>query len=268
MGCKCNCEQEDLEIEKSEDGEMFENQLKNNIKSNYLKSSELLSRSRTNNNDKSNLENLTTITENNETINRLADKSQESYKIQEDEKEDEDNFEKIKPLDEFSQILLDQINELREKPYSFIDLIHNSEVNIQTDRYQRLIYKSNIKVALNSGLSAFEEAKLFLSNTKPMEKLIYDHKMTIKVPKNEKDIKDRNYLKNQILKKRENGINIKSYWKEIINDPETCFLLMIVDDNWKRPGSKRRDILNPEFKHIGISSYRTKKSFACYITLK
>ena len=165
-------------------------------------------------------------------------------------------------------MILDKINNLREKPYSFIDLIHNSEVNIQRDRYQRLIYKSKVKVALNLGLEAFEEAKLFLNNIKPMEKLIYDHKMSITVPKNEKDIKDKNYLKNQIIKKRKSGIDIKSYWKEIINDPETCFLLMIVDDNWKRPGSKRRYILNPEFKYIGISSYKTRNSFACYITLK
>lgn len=264
MGCKCNCQSEELEIEKSDDEENYENQLRNNIGHNYKKSLELISKAKACDKDKSNLANLTTITDGNDAINSLVDNSEEYYRIQ----EEKNNFKKINQIDEFSQMILDKINNLREKPYSFIDLIHNSEVNIQRDRYQRLIYKSKVKVALNLGLEAFEEAKVFLNNIKPMEKLIYDHKMSITVPKNEKDIKDKNYLKNQILKKRKSGIDIKSYWKEIINDPETCFLLMIVDDNWKRPGSKRRDILNPEFKYIGISSYKTRNSFACYITLK
>ena len=101
-----------------------------------------------------------------------------------------------------------------------------------------------------------------------MEKLIFDYNMRIRIPKNEKDIKNKDYLRNQILIKNDTGMGIKSYWREIIYDPETCFILMIVDDNGKKAGMKRRDILNPKFKYIGISSGMINKSFACYITLK
>ncbi len=65
----------------------------------------------------------------------------------------------------------------------------------------------------------------------------------------------------------EKGINIRSYWRDVIKDPEISFLLMIVDDNGHKSGKKRKDILNPNMKYIGISSVEINNNFACYITL-
>ena len=101
-----------------------------------------------------------------------------------------------------------------------------------------------------------------------MPKLNFDYDMKLKLPKNEINIKSNNYLKNQILIKGDKGISIKAYWKEIIYDPETCFVLMIVDDNRKKAGFKRRNLLNPEYKYIGISSKNINNNFICYITLR
>jgi hypothetical protein len=42
---------------------------------------------------------------------------------------------------------------------------------------------------------------------------------------------------------------------------------MIVDDTMNKSGNKRRDLLNPEMKYIGISSIKIEKTFVCYITL-
>ena len=64
-----------------------------------------------------------------------------------------------------------------------------------------------------------------------------------------------------------NGINIKSYWRDVIKDPEISFLLMIVDDNGVKSGKKRKDILNSSMKYIGISSVEINGKFVCYITL-
>ena len=276
MGCDCEKKIEEFEIQK--DGNYYsqeeqneqhsENQSGNRIKLNFHKRLPISPNLRAlSTKEKPNMDFLLTITENNDTINR-EENNLEKQIIQEDEKENEENIDKSRPTDEFSQILLDEINKLREDPHSFIELIHNSEVNINTDKRKRLIYNSRVKVALNKGIKSFEEAKLLLSNTKPMEKLIFDYNMRIRVPKNEKDIKNKDYLRNQILIKNDTGMGIKSYWREIIYDPETCFILMIVDDNGKKAGMKRRDILNPKFKYIGISSGMINKSFACYITLK
>ena len=272
MGCDCNKKIEELEIRDNENYEQkevrnypeFETQKKERIKLNFHISSPNL---KTYGKNTLNMDYLTTISENNEGINK-EENNREKNIIEEDQNEEDENIDKDRPMDEFSQILLDQINKLREDPHSFIELIQNSESNIQTDKKHGLIYHSKVKVELIKGLKAFEEAKLLLSNTKPMNKLIYDYQMRIKLPRSEKDIKNKNYLKNQVLIKSDNGINIKSYWRELINDPETCFILMIVDDNGKKSGYKRRGILNPEYKYIGLSSTTINRKFACYITLR
>ena len=274
MGCNCDKNLEELEIEKDNNYQQLENNFlenkgyRNDIKTNFHKSSTLNPSSKAfYSKDKATFDYLSTITENNETTNKEENNIGINI-IEEDKEEDEENIDKTKPTDEFSQILLGFINKLRENPHSCINLIQNSESNIQIDKHHRLIYKSRAKVALNKGLKSFEEAKLILSNTKPMEKLKYDYNLRIKMPKEEKDIKNKNYLKNEVFIKNDNGMDIKSYWREIIWDPETCFILMIVDDNGKNSGAKIRDILNPNYKYIGLNSKMINKSFACYITLK
>ena len=42
---------------------------------------------------------------------------------------------------------------------------------------------------------------------------------------------------------------------------------MIADDNGVKSGKKRKDILNPRMRYIGISSVAINKNFVCYITL-
>ena len=280
MGCKCDSNIEELEIKNTDNikeinsNEDFQTIIKeDSIKNNNFK----YKKNMTLNPDLNDIliikkDIFQAISEKNETIN-IDENTSKKNTIEIYQKEDEDSFEeknidKAQPSDEFSKYIFSQINLLRENPRSFIDLIQGSESNIQTDKKNRLIYKSKLKVALDKGIQAFEEAKLILSNTKPMDKLIFDYDMKLKLPKNEINIKSNAYLKNQVLIKGDKGINIKSYWKEIISDPETCFILMIVDDNGKKAGFKRRNILNPQYKYIGICSKMINKNFICYITLR
>ena len=64
-----------------------------------------------------------------------------------------------------------------------------------------------------------------------------------------------------------NEIKIKSFWRELIKDPEECFLLMIIDDSGNNCGFKRKDLLDPKIKSIGINSITIGKYFSCYIQL-
>ena len=169
------------------------------------------------------------------------------------------------PEDEFSKYIFEKINEVRKNPKNFIPIIEESKKNITTDKNGRLIYKSKVKVALSKGLPIFKEAISFLQETEPMNQLIYEPKITIPVPDNEDDIKNKSYLKEKV-EEINNNYNIKTYWRDIIHDPETSFILMIVDDTEKKSGLKRKDILNPEFKYIGINSVQIEKSFVCYMT--
>ena len=173
----------------------------------------------------------------------------------------------IKPEDSFSSFMFRKINALRENPSSFIDAIEKAKSNIQLDKSGIKIYKTSVKVALNNGESAFDNAIELLKKTKPMQKLQFNPDFLIDIPNNEVDVKSKQYLTDQVKLKLDAGIDVKSFWKDIVSDPESCFILTIVDDSGKNPGSKRDDILNKDLKYIGISTVKIGRSFACYMVL-
>ena len=63
------------------------------------------------------------------------------------------------------------------------------------------------------------------------------------------------------------GIIVRSFWRDIIRDPDLSLLLMIVDDTGEKSGMRRKDLLDSNMKYIGINSIEINGSFACYITL-
>ena len=172
-----------------------------------------------------------------------------------------------RPKDDFSEYIFDNINKIREDPQSFIKVIEQAKKNIILDKKGIFIYKSTVKVALSRGVPAFDEAINFLKNLKPMQKLIFSNELLMEYPINEEQIKDKKYMNDQINIKVQNGIPIKSFWRDIIKDPQTCLILMIVDDTGVNSGKKRNDILDPNMQCIGIVSKKIGKSFASYITL-
>ncbi len=171
-----------------------------------------------------------------------------------------------KQMDDFSQYIFNHINKIRENPQSFISNIEEAKPYILYNKSKKLIYKKNVKVALSEGIPAFQEAISILKICKPMNKLIFEPKLMVKLPDNEDDIIDKEYFKYEIRKMISEGIPIKSYWRDIINDPETSFLMMIVDDTGKKSGMKRNDILDPNMKYIGICSKSIGKYFICFLT--
>ena len=172
-----------------------------------------------------------------------------------------------RPKDDFSEYIFDNINKIREDPKSFIKVIEQAKKNIILDKKGIFIYKSTIKVALSRGVPAFDETINLLKNLNPMQKLIFSNELLIEYPINEEQIKDKKYMNEQINIKVQNGIPIKSFWRDIIKDPQTCLILMIVDDTGINSGKKRNDILDPNMQCIGIVSKKIGKSFASYITL-
>ena len=172
-----------------------------------------------------------------------------------------------KPSDYFSQYMFEQINKIRQNPQYFINNLKNAINNIAYDKKGNLYYNGNLKVALCKGKIAFEEAISFLENTKPMEPLIYKKELCVEISKNEKFFQSGDYLRKKINKIIMEGISVRAFWRDIIKDPEINFLLMVVDDNCIRRGAKRKDILNPEMKYIGINSGSIGKSFVCYTVL-
>ncbi len=281
MGCQCpnQCaknylpnkkELDSQELEKEESNKNFDN---NNEK---LKSKKIINYRNINNNN-----NFTNNISNNSTnnlfqystnqfssFNNLNDIVEHNFNIR--KKENIIDFDtNILPEDDFSLYLFDEINKIRIDPKSYIDIIRSNKNKVITDKKNRLIFKSKVKVALYQGIPIFDDAINSLQITQPMNKLIFNPHLCIELPKNEDEIKDRMYLKNKINKICENNnVIVKSYWRDIVKDPETSFILMIVDDcGTNNSGRKRADLLNPEMKFIGINSIMIGKYFACYIVL-
>ena len=99
-----------------------------------------------------------------------------------------------------------------------------------------------------------------------MNKLIFEPNLVVKLPKSEDDIKNKDYFRNEIKHMIEKGIPIQAYWRDIIKEPETSFLMMVIDDTGIKSGLKRKDILDPNKKYIGISSISIGKHFVCFLT--
>ena len=96
-----------------------------------------------------------------------------------------------------------------------------------------------------------------------MAPLEFNGNICIPLPQNEEELKDPTYLKEQVKVIKEYN-NIDLFFKDLIKLPDVAALLMVVDDNVKNTGRKRKAILNKDFKYIGINSHFIGKTFLAY----
>lgn len=171
----------------------------------------------------------------------------------------------------YSQKIFELINKIRQNPNSYADEIENSIVNIIHQKPKddsgkdKIIYKKRVKVALNTGEPAFIEAAKELRTISSIPPLEFKKDICVPLPEKEEDIKNTNYLKDQVKLIREK-YNIDVFYKDLIKDPEVSALLMIVDDSAKNPGKKRQAVLDENFKYIGVSSGFVGKTFIAYFS--
>ena len=174
----------------------------------------------------------------------------------------------LEPKDNYCLIIFNYINQLRKNPKYIAKMIEENKKYIFTNKENDIYFKKNkIKINLNKGLPIFNETINILNNLKPLNKLIFNKNITIDLPDNIDYINNSKYLEYQVEEIQKNGYYISSYWKEKIKNPEVAFIMMVVDDNSIGDHFKRRDLINPEIKYIGITSIEIDNNFACYITL-
>ena len=199
------------------------------------------------------------------------EETQEKYSERQNNEIDinENNNDKNLKYSDYPQKMLDLINQIRANPSSYADVIEDSIQNIteEQDRKDeskiRIIYKKKVKVALNRGEIAFKDAAEELRSMEPLPPLMLKNDICVPLPEEEAEIKDTSYLREQVKLIREKT-NIDVFFKDLIKIPEVSALLMIVDDSEKNPGKKRKAVLNPDFKYIGISSKFIGKTFIAY----
>ena len=250
MGCQCNKKNEEEELNKEPQE--------------YKKEEERL-------NDKEKEEN--NIQQQQEEIDINKNENIEQHNAQ-NAQEDEDYLEKLNEeknakYAEYPDKMIEIINKIRENPNAYADFIEDSikyiiEIPDKDDETKtKLIFKKKVKVALNRGEVAFHEAAEILRNMEPLPPLEFNGNICIPLPQNEEELKDPNYLKDQVKALKENN-NIDLYFKDLVKLPDVSALLMVVDDNAKNTGRKRNAILNKDFKYIGINSHFVGKTFLAY----
>ena len=157
------------------------------------------------------------------------------------------------------------INKIRANPQKFIEDIAKS-IKFITKEKNKIIYKGDLKVALNKGEESFINAINILKDTQPMESLIYKEDIKIEVPNDENLIKDNIYFQNKIIELKKVK-NLDYYFKDAIKDPYISVLLNIIDDVCeKNKGKKRNIILNRDIKYIAIDCKIVNKKFCAYYT--
>ena len=164
----------------------------------------------------------------------------------------------------FNVRVLDLINKIRRDPPSYSKTILENMKYI-TRENNKLIFKKKVKVLLNKGEDSFKNAANELQQMSPMNDLIMKNEIAIPLPLSQEEISDNALLINQVNLIRQN-YNINVYFKNLIKNPEIAVLLLIVDDSVSNPGAKRRAILNPLFKKIGINSKFVGSTFVSFFS--
>ena len=252
MGCKCaNSNENEEEINKNvEDGNDENSQ--NDFNKNFNKEENLLGY---NNNNQENI-----YPSDNQ--NNYIEPSSNPQGIISNEDQ------KLKYSD-YPEKIVDLINNIREDPVSYADLIEDSIQYIVEEEDKndplntRLIFKKKVKVALNRGESAFREAADYLRTLNPLPPLEFTNDKCIPLPETEDELKDPTFLREQVRVMREQT-QIDVFFKDLIKVPEVSGLLMIVDDTNKNAGKKRMAVLNTDLKYVGATRKFIGKTFIAY----
>ena len=250
MGCQCNNQKEDLNDEltnKDENIEEVENYTNNEQKGEMIRLSD----------------------KKGDNTPKLKVNNNENQNQKDEEYNEKINEDKNTKYADYPEKMLELINKIREDPVSYSYIIENSihyiieKQDIEDETKSKFIFKKKVKVSLTRGEPAFHEAAERLRNLDPLPPLEFNGNICIPLPQNEEELKDPNYLKDQVKVLKENN-NIDLYFKDLIKLPEVSALLMVVDDNIKNNGRKRNAILNKDFKYIGINSHFVGKTFLAY----
>ena len=250
MGCKCITSNEDKgEINKIEqDDKIYEVYQENNLNEPYSNSND-------NNYDE------------NDIINNLIKSD-----INIENNNENTKASKNSKYANYAERIIELINNIRQDPAFYAEIIENSIKNIVDDNNKddetktRIIYKQKVKVALFKGKEAFLEAAEILRNMEPLPPFEFLPEICIPLPETEEELKDPSFLKSQVKKLKDEGIFINVYFKDLIKIPEVSALLMVVDDSYKNAGKKRMALLSKDFKFIGVNSKFVGRSFVAYFS--
>ena len=156
---------------------------------------------------------------------------------------------------------LDLINQARQDPSSFADIIQNNVKYISGEESNIYFEFNNVKVKLHKGETAFNEAGETLRMMESLQPLRFNDNICIPIP-SKVDMITTEYLSSRSAQiEKETNMKVDAYYVDNVKDADASILLMIVDDNDKKSGRKRGCILNQKYKYIGITHALIDNSF-------
>lgn len=190
----------------------------------------------------------------------------------------------------YAEIIKNEIKNIKEE----IKTIINKKTFIEEER-KKIYYEKKVKVLLNRGKSAFEEAVKFFSDLPPMSPLEMKDEICIPLPTNFNETFGGGFFKSKVNEIRKD-YNLNRFFVDNVKNPEVGILLMMVDDysiinsnnnnnNISNSGgdnnminsiitnnnnknnenksrfAKRDALLNREYKYIGIDNKFIDKKF-------
>jgi hypothetical protein len=138
---------------------------------------------------------------------------------------------------------------------------------ISDDKGHYFCMPFNSKVHLPRGLKAFEECADLLKKTVKLNALTMDESLKLPFPdKNPEMATNRDHITSSLLNlaneiKDKYTINWFHYDNNIKN-AQTSTVLQLVDDNNSK-GERRKHLLDPSVKYIGINVGQVKKNIYC-----
>jgi hypothetical protein len=157
--------------------------------------------------------------------------------------------------------MFEAINGIRTNPTLYSEKISELVNFIKVEDSKIIFEKDGTKLGLNRGVDHFNSVANQLKERVAASPLDLREDISVPVPENF-DLKDKLWQET-ILKslKVDNGDKYSSYFINIdvgSDIAETSLLLQVVDDNKIFNGKRRENILNPNFKHVGISFSKQK----------
>jgi hypothetical protein len=176
-----------------------------------------------------------------------------------------------KAANNFNEDLLHAINNVRADPSAYASRIEEAILRIRTEEGKLIFEAEGTKIALVKGEEAFKAAANKIRGLPPSGPLEFRDDLAIPVPEDSKDWKKQEVIAAALGKRKSDNEN--KYTDYLFNmdlgvsDPEVSLLLQIVDDSPFK-GKRCDNILNRDYKFIGISHQKQGKSkFCCYITI-
>ncbi len=167
---------------------------------------------------------------------------------------------KIDPKKNINE-MLEVINALRTDPAGFSQKIIELTDFIKVEDQKIIFDKKGTRVGLNRGAEHFKTVAAQISERSSTEPLELREDISVPIPENF-DLKDKQWQESLLKSlKVDTGDKYSVYAINIdvgSDHPETSLLLQIVDDNKIFNGKRRENILNPNYKYVGISFSKQK----------